>query len=402
VVDATVQASAKQVRVAARLVEVATGTQLWSDKFESGLEDLFELQDRISKRIAEALRVELAPRRTPRMRRRRRSSLYLRGRRKLTAFQVIGTDGAIELLEQCIELAPHLQPALACHAIACLRAWFMPSSFLDDEKPRDWEQEARRSVARALEEAPDTAETYLARAMLGVQLGEWREAVKALVKALEIAPTYAHAHQYLAQLQCEAGNTKEGLERAQLAFDLEPSLTVCLFDIARLHALRGDRAECDRYLDLADQLAVSQPDAAVSAAGGGLVRGHAAGAGHPRHAGGRGRGRVRALRGELRAGGGGGLRQAGARRDDGEPAGARPEPAVLHADVPELRRDLLRARVSGGGAGVLPEGGGPGVDRHRVDRSLPAAQGHARAAGVRRGASQGAAAGAGDVELVTP
>lgn len=88
--------------------------------------------------------------------------------------------------------------------------------------------------------------------MLGVQLGEWREAVKALVRALEIAPTYAHAHQYLAQLQCEAGNTKEGLERSKLAFDLEPNLTVCLFDIARLHALRGDRAECDRYLDMAE------------------------------------------------------------------------------------------------------------------------------------------------------
>ncbi len=252
VVDATVQASAKQVRVAARLVEVATGTQLWSDRFESGLEDLFELQDRISKRIAEALRVELSTTANAEDVSAEAVSLYLRGRRKVTAFQVIGTDGAIELLEQCIELAPHLQPAIACHAIACLRAWFMPSSFLDDEKPRDWEQEARRSVARALEEAPDTAETYLARAMLGVQLGEWREAVKALVKALEIAPTYAHAHQYLAQLQCEAGNTKEGLERSKLAFDLEPSLTVCLFDIARLHALRGDRAECDRYLDLAE------------------------------------------------------------------------------------------------------------------------------------------------------
>ena len=252
VVDATVQATAKQVRVAARLVEVASGTQLWSERFESGLEDLFELQDRISKRIAEALRVELSTAASAVEAPAEAVSMYLRGRRKLLAFQVIGADGAIELLEQCIELAPHLQPAIACHAIACLRSWFMPSSFLADEKPRDWEQEARASVARALEEAPDTAETYLARAMLGVQLGEWREAVKALVKALEIAPTYAHAHQYLAQLQCEAGNTKEGLERAKLAYDLEPSLMVCLYDMARLHALRGDRDECNRYLDVAE------------------------------------------------------------------------------------------------------------------------------------------------------
>ena len=248
VVDATVQASARQVRVAARLVEVASGTQLWSEKFESGLEDLFELQDRICKRIAEALRVELSTSAHASDAPAEAISLYLRGRRKLLAFQVVGPDGAMELLEQSLEMAPMLQPAIACHAIACLRAWFMPRSFIADEGQRDWGQIARESVARALAEAPELAETHLARAMLAVQLGEWREAVKALVKTLEIAPTYAHAHQYLAQLQCEAGNTKEGAERAKLAIDLEPSLSVGLFDLARLHALRGERDESERLL----------------------------------------------------------------------------------------------------------------------------------------------------------
>jgi TolB-like protein len=253
VVDATVQASKTAVRVAVRLIEVESGTQLWSDRFENGLEDLFDLQDRISKRIAEALRVELSTAAFAVDAPAEAIALYLRGRRKLLAFQVLGPDGAIELLEQAIALAPVLHPAIACHAIACLRAWFMPATFLaDSEFVRDWESESQKSVARALALAPDIAETHLARAMLGVQLGEWREAVKALVRALEIAPTYAHAHQYLAQLQCEAGNTKEGIERARLAFDLEPNLVVSLYDIARLHALRGEREESDKLLDLVD------------------------------------------------------------------------------------------------------------------------------------------------------
>ncbi len=253
VVDATLQASATQVRVAVRLVEVATGTQLWSDRFESGLEDLFELQDRISKRIAEALRVELSTTAGSMDIPAEAISLYLRGRRQLLAYRMTGPDGAIELLEQAIALAPQLDQAIACHAIACLRAWFIPNSFVNDGSVRDWEQEARDSVARALVEAPDLAETHLARAMLGAQLGEWRETVKALVRALEIAPTYAHAHQYLAQLQCEAGNLKEGLERAKLAHDLEPSLVMSLFDIARLHALHGRREESERFLAMVDR-----------------------------------------------------------------------------------------------------------------------------------------------------
>ncbi len=253
VVDATLQASATQVRVAVRLVEVASGTQLWSDRFESGLEDLFELQDRISKRIAEALRVELSTASGSMEAPAEAIALYLRGRRQLLAFHVTGPDGAIALLEEAIALAPQLDPAIACHAVACLRAWFVPASFAGEGPERNWEQEARDSVARALVEAPDWAETHLARAMLGAQLGEWRETVKALVRALEIAPTYAHAHQYLAQLQCEAGNVKEGLERAKLAHDLEPTLVMSLFDIARARALHGDREESERMLALVDR-----------------------------------------------------------------------------------------------------------------------------------------------------
>ena len=262
VVDATVQfasrpsgpeLSAKQIRVNARLIDVATGTQLWSDKFENGLEDVFEIQDRISKRIAEALRVELSTTASLAGVAAEAVALYLRGRRKLMGFQVLGTDGAIELLEQCLAQEPGLSPAIACHAIACMRAWFAPVSFATGVEPRNWEEAAKASVARAVAQAPELAETQLARAMLAVQIGEWREAVQALVKALEIAPTYAHAHQYLAQLQCEAGNTKEGVERARLAFDLEPNLLAALYDTSRVHALAGDREEANRYLDMIDR-----------------------------------------------------------------------------------------------------------------------------------------------------
>jgi tetratricopeptide (TPR) repeat protein len=129
----------------------------------------------------------------------------------------------------------------------------VPASFATGSEQRDWGAEAKASVARSVEVAPELAETQLARGMLAVQTGEWREAVQALVKALEIAPTYAHAHQYLGQLQCEAGNTKEGMERTKLAFDLEPSLLAALYDIARVHALAGDREEANRWLDMVDR-----------------------------------------------------------------------------------------------------------------------------------------------------
>jgi serine/threonine-protein kinase len=238
-VDATLQATPKQWRVQVRLVEVPSGLQLWSDRFEAAADDPLAAQDILSKRIAEALRIELmtiahrggAPQEA--------IALYLRARRKIAGAHIIGTDGAVELLEECLRLAPNFRPALASHAIACARARFFVAT--GAAEPRDWVTTTEAAVARAVEAAPDLPETHLARGMLAVQDGHWREAVRAFLLALEFAPFYAQAHEYLAQLQCEAGNIEEGVARARLTAALDPSMLIALNHVARIHALRGDR-----------------------------------------------------------------------------------------------------------------------------------------------------------------
>jgi hypothetical protein len=128
-----------------------------------------------------------------------------------------------------------------------VRAWFLARQ-PTGELPRDLPGDARRATERASSSAPDLADTHLARGMLAVQTGEWRQAVQSLVKALDIAPTYPHALQFLAQLQCEGGNVQEGAARALLAVDLEPALRLGLLDVARVHALRGEFADYERVL----------------------------------------------------------------------------------------------------------------------------------------------------------
>ena len=59
IIDGSVHRSDEQVRIVARLVDVQTGFQRWSGRFEGPLQDVFALQDRMAKRVAEALRVEL-------------------------------------------------------------------------------------------------------------------------------------------------------------------------------------------------------------------------------------------------------------------------------------------------------------------------------------------------------
>lgn len=237
IVDGTVQLAGKRVRISARLLGVDSGFQLWSERYDGALEDVFDLQDKMGRRIAEALRLKLED-----IAHRGEAPLeaiesYLRARQLARTWDWKGMTGALAQYQQCLALAPDFKPALAGYAIACLRAWFLPSWKTDEP---DWGVLAQDAVAVALAGAPELAETHLGAAILAVQLGAYRQAAQSLRQALRIAPTYAAAHEYLGRLQIEAGRPEQGVEHLELAFELDPALFRALPDIARHRALHGD------------------------------------------------------------------------------------------------------------------------------------------------------------------
>jgi eukaryotic-like serine/threonine-protein kinase len=235
-VEGTVQTSGDRVRVFARLIEVSTGLQLWAERFSGTLGDVFEFQDTMSQRIAEALRVSLGTTLYRGEASHEAIELYLQARCRDWSFQRFGSAGALELLERCLDVSPRFAPAVAQHAIACMRTWFLPGQ----TQERDLAALALVSIERAEELAPDFPETHIARAMFSVQHDAFREAAVALTRALRLAPTCALALQFLGQMLCEAGRVEQGLSRLKLAYQLDPTLAVCLIDTARCNALRGD------------------------------------------------------------------------------------------------------------------------------------------------------------------
>lgn len=235
VADGTVQSLGKGVRATLRLVEVASGIQLWSGRFEDSGEDVFALQDRLGRRMVEALRGELLIAAYREHVSPEAMALYRQSGAHVHSMPRALTDEVMAPLERCIDEFPDFLPALALHAVASMRTWFMRAT----DSTQDWASVARASVERALRQAPDLAETLMAKGMMATQAGDWRTAVVALRSALDAAPTFAGALQYLGSLQCEAGRADEGLERLRLAHELDPNMAIALYEIARCSALRG-------------------------------------------------------------------------------------------------------------------------------------------------------------------
>jgi serine/threonine-protein kinase len=243
IVDGTAQCAGDKLRISARLIDAEHGgVQLWSQRYEGSLADVFELQTSIARRVAEELRVELTTLSYGSGLPAEAIELYLTARSRLRGAEYTGVIEAVGLLARSIAIAPDFGPALAAHTYTCVRGWFLS---MGTTGAPDWEALARASVEQAKERAPDLAETHYAAGMLAAQYGNFAEAVRSLVRALLIAPTYAAAHEYLGMLECEAGRSESGVKRLLLSAELDPTLTYGLVYLARHHALSGDHEACE-------------------------------------------------------------------------------------------------------------------------------------------------------------
>ncbi|MEM9459672.1 MAG: protein kinase [Myxococcota bacterium] len=237
IIDGTLHRRGGKVRIVARLVDVHSGFQSWSERFTGRLEDVFDLQDRMAKRVAEALRVELTLHQHGAVASAEAVEHYLRGRAITRSTNVTTTnlDEAIAHFEQARAMAPTFALPLAARAHATVYRWFVSPGVQGEP----WSRAAAEAVQQALALASDLAETHLAAARFEVHRGGFPDAVRHLTKALEIAPTYAAAHEYLGILQCDAGRSTEGARHIRLAHDLDPTLGIGLLAVLRHHALRG-------------------------------------------------------------------------------------------------------------------------------------------------------------------
>ncbi|MFT3766850.1 MAG: protein kinase [Minicystis sp.] len=249
VIDGSAQIAGDRVRITVRLLDAATGVQIWTDRFDRDLGDLIALQESIANRVAEELRLELTTLSHRGVAPAAAIEHYLAGRHQMRAFDFEGATSAIASLDRCLALAPDFAPALAAHAIASLRCSFYDMT----GGATDWEAIARRSVARALASAPELAETHLAAGILATHGGSYQAAARAIHQALAIAPTYADAHEYLGMLQCEAGRAEEGTRRLRLAASLDPTLIYSSTFLARHHALHGQWDEAAALLAALDR-----------------------------------------------------------------------------------------------------------------------------------------------------
>jgi non-specific serine/threonine protein kinase len=193
VVIGTLLRSGGQLRVTAQLVEAPSGTLLTSHTVQSSMRDLFQLQDEISRRVAETLSLALTrglPSPRPDAPHDARAyELYLRANEMARTYD--GLARARDLYERCLELDPGFAPAWA-HLGRCHR---VIGKYIDGTA--DTETRAEAAFRRALELNPRLSVAHKYYANLEADIGQ---ATRAVVRLLGEATRHGNDPELFAGL----------------------------------------------------------------------------------------------------------------------------------------------------------------------------------------------------------
>jgi adenylate cyclase len=218
--EGTVRRSGGRVRVAVQLVDAESGRYIWTDKHDSGLEDLFDLQDQIAERVVRAIAPEIRLAEVERAKRKRPDNLdaydyYLRGQDALNHARL---DDAARWLEQAIDAAPTFGKALA------LRGWMYTMSHqfgvLATAEDRG---EGLRLARTALECTPSDAEVAAFAGYTMVFLtGEHEAGLRLVDDATARCPSFAWGWVSGSLLCVYLGRPEDAIRRAEVGLRLSP------------------------------------------------------------------------------------------------------------------------------------------------------------------------------------
>jgi tetratricopeptide (TPR) repeat protein len=210
--------------VRAELIDVATGAQLWGGQFNRKAEDVFALQDDLSREISEKLRLQLTGDEKQRLTKRYTEDgeayrLYLKGRYHWNKRSPEGLQRAVEYFRQALDKDPAY--SLAYAGLADTYAYL---SFFNVVAPREAMPKAKTAAVKALEIDNDLAEAHVSLGYISFTYDRnWPAAGKHFEQALALNPAYSGAHTYYALFLSSLGRSEAALEVAKRALELDPA-----------------------------------------------------------------------------------------------------------------------------------------------------------------------------------
>jgi serine/threonine protein kinase/Tfp pilus assembly protein PilF len=242
VLEGSVRTAGGRVRVTVQLIDVDNGFQLWSDRYDREMDDIFALQDEISQHVVDALKVRLGTEAKEEMKRPKASieayQLHLKGLHNWYKRESGSLQKAADFFEQAVAVDPEYALAHAGLVTSyCSLAFYGMESSIARTR-------ARAAAERAVALAPGFAEVHAALGLYAAWLAfDWVTAEREFKAAIEANPSYALAYIWYGMLLATLSRHDEAIALATLAQEIDPLSPYANTALGLAHVQAGLRKE---------------------------------------------------------------------------------------------------------------------------------------------------------------
>jgi serine/threonine protein kinase/cytochrome c-type biogenesis protein CcmH/NrfG len=232
VLEGTVRTAGESLRVTAQLIDALTDEHLWADKYAGKLEDVFDIQEQISRQIVDALKMKLSSQEERKLSERPVANIhafeyYHRARHELYKFTEDGLDNALQLIENGLSISGDNELLYAAKGTAYWQ--YVNAAIRSDEAYLDKAEECARQIYRL---NPNSAGGHQVLGLVLYHRGKRVEAVRLLKRALSIEPNNVFVLGELCRMCFVAGRMTEAR-----AFDTQMQALDPLAPVAHIETL---------------------------------------------------------------------------------------------------------------------------------------------------------------------
>lgn len=249
--EGSVRRNADRLRITMRLADATSGQVIWTDQFDTHADQVFAVQDEITRKITGSLAVRITSSEQARISSRPVTSLetyelVLRGREMLTRLTRTATSNARTMFERALELDPNYAPAYVglgrVDLISVHLGWTAdPAGTL-----RRAESHARKAIG--IDEFNPLALALLGR--IHTRLGEYDRAVELLRRAVALNPSEPESNASFGDALLWNGDIGEALKALEVAAQLDPRLSSeHLFNLGAAYFLLGEHTRAAQILE---------------------------------------------------------------------------------------------------------------------------------------------------------
>jgi len=300
ILDGSVRRAGNSLRITAQLIDGATDRYVWADKYAGRCDDVFDLQEQLSRTIVEALRVRLSPEDQRRLGERpivdaRAYDCYLRARQEIFRFNTESLDRALHLAEQGLQLVGDNELLFATMGLIHWQ-YLNIGARADAETFRLADEYAQKALAMN----PSSAQGLFVKGLVAQRANDIENAVRHLRRSASVQPTgdafvwlglfllqsgrEGEARAYAAQgveldplmswnvaihgyVTLAAGDADTGYAEVHRAHEMDPSDMAALFTLALCAAYTGRPAEALGFFESIATTAAPVPPALIAAFG---------------------------------------------------------------------------------------------------------------------------------------